>query len=64
MNELRGALVILQQAAAREGVHGEGGGEDGEYAGDQQAGAEAGAATGAPIGPDDVVDAEFHTSEE
>jgi molecular chaperone DnaK len=48
MNELRGALVILQQAAGRE--HGEDGAD--------------GAAAGAHGGSDDVVDAEFHTTED
>ncbi len=51
MNELRGALVILQQAVARPGADGRGGvGENGD--------SEPGEA------PEDVVDAEFHASEE
>lgn len=68
MNELRGALVILQQAAGREA--GEEGGEQPEdgadggapYAtgGDQQ-GFAGGGAQGSS---DDVVDAEFHTTED
>jgi molecular chaperone DnaK len=66
MNELRGALVILQQAAGRE--QGEGdeaeyrtdGGEDDAGAGGQR-GYPSGAAHG---GSDDVVDAEFHTTED
>jgi molecular chaperone DnaK len=58
MNELRGALVILQQAAGRGGesdeaeYHGTGGEDGGGYAG------------GGHGGSDDVVDAEFHTTED
>lgn len=74
MNELRGALVLLQQAASMHG--GVSNGEDGGMGGDPNAefdyGA-GGAATGGDGGygagygaggSDEVVDAEFHASEE
>jgi molecular chaperone DnaK len=61
MNELRGALVLLQQAsaAAREPV-GAGAGAGGSGSGEaSSSGASAGGASG-----DDVVDAEFRASDE
>jgi len=61
MNELRGALVLLQQAAAQRGGEpngGGGGGEGGENGGDGGYGA------GFTGSGEDVVDAEFHASEE
>ena len=62
MNELRGALVLLQQAASRAGIDPsefEGGGENGANGGGE--GGYSGEGYGAG---DEVVDAEFHASEE
>ncbi|MBS2001209.1 MAG: molecular chaperone DnaK [Candidatus Obscuribacterales bacterium] len=73
MNELRGALVLLQQAANTHGGGASNGGED--MGGDPNAGYDygtGGSATGGDGGygagygggSDEVVDAEFHASEE
>jgi len=62
MNELRGALVLLQQAAHQRGGGEEGGGEGGEGGG-YEGGYDAGGG-GYQGSGDDVVDAEFRASED
>jgi molecular chaperone DnaK len=71
MNELRGALVLLQQAASTKMGDQPDGGEYGEYGGGDQGGYGYGNGGGAggdggftSGGSDDVVDAEFHASED
>jgi len=62
MNELRGALVLLQQAQSREPVGAGAGPGPGPASG--TGGGEGGGGSSGPSGGDDVVDAEFRASED